>query len=415
MGAARPAERLRAAAAVVLLIASAAFGSSASRADDRFTLDGDLDVRWVHATGDPSFLNGGLGVLRFDPDHEGLELGRAFLAPNWRIDNLVSLHAVVDTYGDHNRNPVDLSEFYFAVHPFPTGAVRWRARIGAFYMPVSLENRGIGWTDVYSITPSALNTWLGEEFRTIGAEVEGRWLGASSGYLGDFAIIGAVYGWNEPAGSLLADRGFAMTDRPSTLFGYLGSPPMDFYHEVDRRPGYYAGLSWHHHDRLEIRALRYDNRADPGAQTESGFYAWHTRFTSAGARLEPGEHWTFIAQYLDGDTINDDEGYWDSPFLMNFRAAFALASFEWGPERLTARYDTFRTHQLSGVDGPPSNDEGHAWTFACTRELGDHWQFVAEWLRIFSSFPPRAELAEPVFQAQTEIQLAVRYRFQLAW
>ena len=73
MGAARSAEKLRAASAVVLLIASAAFGSSASRADDRFTLDGDLDVRWVHATGDPSFLNGGLGVLRFDPDHEGLE------------------------------------------------------------------------------------------------------------------------------------------------------------------------------------------------------------------------------------------------------------------------------------------------------------------------------------------------------
>jgi hypothetical protein len=100
---------------------------------------------------------------------------------------------------------------------------------------------------------------------------------------------------------------------------------------------------------------------------------------------------------------------------MNFRAAFALASFEWGPERLTARYDAFDTHQLSGSYGPPSNDAGHAWTFAWTRELGDHFQCVAEWLRVFSSFPPRSELAEPVFQAQTEIQLAVRYRFQLAW
>jgi hypothetical protein len=400
-------------ASAMLLSASCLLASSISSADDRFTMDGDLDVRWVHATGDPSFLNGGLGILRFDPDHEGLELGRAFLAPNWRIDDLVSLHAVVDTYGDHTRNPVDLSEFYFAVHPFPTGAVRWRARVGAFYMPVSLENRGIGWTDVYSITPSALNTWLGEEFRTIGAEVEARWLGASSGYLGDIALIGAVYGWDDPAGRLLAERGFAMTDRPSTLFGDLGSPHVSFYHEVDHKPGYYAGLSWRHHDRLEIRALRYDNCADPAAQTGSNVYAWRTRFTSAGARLEPDAHWTFIAQYLDGNTAVNPEDFGN--FLMNFRAAFGLASFEWGSERLTARYDTFHTHQVSGFFAPPGNGDGHAWTFAWTRDFGEHWQFVAEWLRVFSSFPPRAEIAEPVFQTQTEIQLAVRYRFQLAW
>jgi hypothetical protein len=396
----------------VLLIAS-----GGCRAQDRFTVDGDLDVRWVHATGEPSFMNGGLGILRFDPDHEGLELGRAFLAPTWRIDDLITLHAVADTYGDHNRNPVDLSEFYFSVHPFPTGAVRWRARIGAFFMPVSLENRGIGWTDVYSITPSALNTWLGEEFRTIGAEVEGRWLGASSGYLGDVALIGAVYGWNDPAGGLLADRGFAMTDRPSTLFGYLGSPPTEFYHDVSHRPGYYAGLSWHHHDRLEIRALHYDNRADPGAETASGFYAWHTRFNSAGARLEPDAHWTFIAQYLDGTTSNASDDYGDELFEMNFRAAFALASFTWGRERLSARYDTFRTRQAQagGYYEPPTNESGHAWTFAWTVDLADHWQVVTEWLRVFSSFPPREELSEPVFQMQTQIQVALRYRFRMAW
>jgi hypothetical protein len=414
MSASRPGSRT---AAAILLIASCLLGSSISLADDRFTMDGDLDVRWVHATGDPSFLNGGLGILRFDPDHEGLELGRAFLAPNWRINDVVTLHAVADTYGDHNRNPVDLSEFYFVVQPFPTGAVRWRARVGAFYMPASLENRGIGWTDVYSITPSALNTWIGEEFRTIGAEVEGRWLGASSGYLGDFAVIGAVYGWNDPAGRLLAERGFAMTDRPSTLFGYLGSPQLGFYHEIDHRPGYYGGLTWRHHDRLEIRALHYDNLADPDAQTGSGqLFAWHTRFNSAGARLEPDEHWTFIAQYLDGNTAVQPGGdYGMTPFRLDFRAAFGLASFEWGPERLTARYDTFRTHQLSGFYGAPSDDDGHAWTFAWTRDLGEHWQFVAEWLHVFSSFPPRAELEEPVFQTQTEIQLAARYRFKVAW
>jgi hypothetical protein len=403
---------VRTAAAVLAL---AAIGAAAASAQDRFTIDGDIDVRWVHASGDPSFLNGGFGLLRFDSQHEGLILGRAFLAPGWRITDIVSLHAVIDTYGDHNRNPVDLSELYLDIRPFPTGAIRWRGRIGAFYMPVSLENRGVGWTDVYSITPSAVNSWIGEEFRTIGAEIEARWLGASSGYLGDFALVGAVYGWNDPAGVMLAQKGFTLTDRPSTLFGYLGSPPIDFYHEVDKRPGYYAGATWRHHDRLEVRALHYDNLADPNAETQSGFYAWHTRFDSAGARLEPDAHWTLIAQAINGDTVVgvDDED--DPLFLLRFRAAFALTSYEWGRERVTARYDEFHTHQVSGFYGPPRDQNGHAWTLAYSYEPGEHWQILAEWIRAFSSFPPRMELDEPTADVESQVQIAVRYRFDLGW
>jgi hypothetical protein len=395
------------------VVALAAFWPLVAGAQDRFTLDGALDVRWVHATGEPSFMNGGLGILRFDSEHEGVELGRAFLAPAWRISDIVSLHAVLDTYGDHNRNPVDLSEFYLTVRPFPTGPVSFRARVGAFYMPVSMENRGIGWTDVYSITPSAVNSWIGEEFRTIGAEMEARWRGVSSGYLGDFALIGAAYGWNDPAGVLLAERGFTLSDRPSTLFGYLGSPPIGFYHEIDRRPGYYGGLTWRHHDRLELRALRYDNRADPTASTQSGFYAWRTRFSSFGARFEPDAHWTFIAQALDGDTaVGGDDG---PQFYMRFRAAFALVSYEWGRQRLTGRYDEFHTHQLSGLFDPAHTQDGHAWTIAWTYDLGEHWQFLGEWVRAESNFPPRLAFDEPAAQTQTQLQLAARYHFKAGW
>ena len=398
-----------------LILCSVLFSTATAEAQDRLTVDGDIDLRWVHATGEPSFLNGDLGDLRFDPNHEGVRLGRAFLAPNFRVTDIVSVHAVIDAYGDHDRNAVDASEFYVDVRPFPTTSIRWRARVGAFFMPVSLENRGIGWTAVYTITPSAVNTWLGEEFRTLGAELEARWLGASSDYLGDVALVAAAYGWNDPAGVLLAERGFALTDRPSTLFGGLGRPPTTFYHEIDRKPGYYGGLSWRHHDRLEIRALRYDNRADPGAYTEAGGGAWRTRFSSFGARLEPSAHWTFIAQYLTGDTAVGPDSNPEYQFYMRFHAAFALTSFEWAKERLTVRYDDFRTHQLSGDYGPPSNDAGHGWTFAGSHECGDHWQFVAEWLRVTSTFPPRLALGEAAAQVQSQMQLAVRYKFQLGW
>ncbi len=387
-------------------------------ADDQLNVVGAFDVRWVHSAGELSYLDGGLGTLRFDPDHEGLRLGRAFMASRLRLSDIVTLHTVVDAYGDHDRNPVDLSEFWVDVRPFPTNAIRWRARVGAFHMPVSLENRGAGWSDVYSITPSALNTWLGEEFRTIGAELEVRWLGASSGYLGDVALIAAAYAWNDPAGALIADRGFAITDRPSTLFGGLGRPPITFYHEMDRKPGYYAGLTWRRHDRLEIRALRYDNRADPGASTAAGGGAWRTRFSSFGARLEPTTRWTFIAQYIDGDTAIGAESLGYDQFLMRYHAAFGLASLEWGRERLTARFDSFGTHQLRGFFGPPSNETAHAWTAAWTHDFDDHWQLVTEWIRVLSRFPPRSLFAQPSSLPETQTQISARYRFQFggrAW
>jgi hypothetical protein len=391
------------------------FWTAGAAAQDRVTVSGDLDLRWVQASGVPAYLNGGLGLLRFDPDHEGIRLGRAFLAPNWRATDIVSVHAVIDAYDDyHSRNAVDLSEFYLDVRPYPTGPIRWRARLGAFFMPVSLENRGIGWTSVYSITPSAVNTWIGEEFRTIGAEVEARWLGASSGYLGEIAVVAAAYGWNDPAGVLLAERGFGLSDRPSTLFGGLGRPPIEFYHEIDRKPGYYGGLSWKHHDWLEVRALRYDNRADPGAETDAGGYAWRTRFYSLGASVEPIEHWTLIAQYLNGNTAVGPDG--NQQFYMRFHADFALASYEWARERFTVRYDNFDTNQVSGFFfGPPSDETGHSWTFAWSHQHGEHWQFVAEWLRVASVFPPRIALAESAAQVESQFQLAARYRFRLAW
>ena len=381
-------------------------------ADDRLDVIGALDVRWVHATGELSYLNGGLGITRFDPEHEDFRLGRAFLAPRLRLTDTLTLHAVIDAYGDHDRNPVDFSEFWLDLRPFPTNPLRWHVRFGAFHMPVSLENRGAGWSDVYSITPSALNAWTGEEFRTIGAEVEARWLGASQGYLGELAIVGAVYAWNDPAGALIAGRGFALTDRPSTLFGGLGRPPTTFFHEIDRKPGFYGGLAWRHHDRLDVRALRYDNRADPGASTTAGGGAWRTRFSSFGARLEPSAHWTFIAQYLNGDTAVGSNFDGPTQFLMNYHAAFALASYEWGHERLTVRRDVFGTHQTGGYYGLPSNQTGHAWTAAWTHELGVHWQLASEWIHVWSRFAPRTALGLPPAGLQSQIQLALCYRFR---
>lgn len=190
---------------------------------------------------------------------------------------------------------------------------------------------------------------------------------------------------------------------------------MTLYHEIDRKPGYYGGLTWRHHDRLELRVLRYDNRADPGTSTVAGGGAWRTRFTSAGARLEPSAHWTFIAQYLDGDTAVGSDFSIENQFFMKYHALFALASYDWNRERLTLRGDAFGTHQLRGFYGLPINQSGHALTAAYTHDFNDHWQLAAEWIRVWSDFPPRASIGVSPVLTESQVQLAARYRFHFGY
>jgi len=42
------------------LLWSVVLWASAAGAQDRLNVSGDVDLRWVHATGDPSYLNGAL-------------------------------------------------------------------------------------------------------------------------------------------------------------------------------------------------------------------------------------------------------------------------------------------------------------------------------------------------------------------
>src|SRR5258708_14208606 len=124
------------------LLWSVVLWASAAGAQDRLNVSGDVDLRWVHATGDPSYLNGGLGKLRFDPEHEGIRFGRAFLAPNWRVTDIFAVRAVVDADGDPDRNPVDLRAFFSAVLPVPTTPCRWSAPLLPLFLPDVPPNPG---------------------------------------------------------------------------------------------------------------------------------------------------------------------------------------------------------------------------------------------------------------------------------
>jgi hypothetical protein len=190
----------------LLTLLACALLSVSARAEADF--DMTLDLRAVAADGLPSYLNGGLGKLRFDPAHDGLRLGQLRLAVRTPVTDTVGFTAEATTWGDHDKQALDLIEAVFDWRPLPSSAWRSEVRAGAFYAPISLENRMRGWRSPYTVSASAINTWVGEELRTLGVEYNLDYLGALEGRGLDAGLTVAAYGWNDPAGIVLALRGW---------------------------------------------------------------------------------------------------------------------------------------------------------------------------------------------------------------
>src|SRR5688500_6426203 len=102
------------------------------------------------------------------------------------------------------------------------------------------------------ITPSALNSWIGEEVKVIGLEATAtRDLGR-----GRLAATFGLFGFNDTAGTLLSFRGWALHHQKSAAFSRQTLPPLNPFIstlqprwttptvEIDGRPGFYALLSY---------------------------------------------------------------------------------------------------------------------------------------------------------------------------
>jgi hypothetical protein len=375
----------------------------------------DLDGRLVNSNAYSSYTQGGISGVRFGEDQSGLELGRARFALTESLGELWSVHLDASAWGDHDRIPVGLTEAFLQFRPYPFGGYRLRVKAGAFYPPISLENRAAGWDSPYTLSYSAIDSWLAIEVRTLGVEAQLDWLGTRQGHDFDVGVTGGVFGWNEGAGAFIAGDGFTLTDRQTPYGGRVGLPDdpvlynLEPFRELDGRAGVYAGLEARWLDRLVVRALRYDNRADPATMDlASGAIAWETSFTSLGARYESGDGWTAIAQYLKGDTSIAPYGF---VLSWPFEAVYALVAKQWGRHVVSLRYDRFRIDANANAGGDGA-EIGHAWTAAYVYTPGEHWRVTLEWLHVSSNDYQRDDAFNlPAFASETQLQLAVRYAF----
>jgi hypothetical protein len=402
---------LRSCAVIALLGACATSGYGG-------TFDVTLDARAVATDARRSFLDGGLGKLRYGDDTERLEFGRLRFAYRGAFGEILHFAIDASAWSSSDTNPLDLTEAYLELRPIPTSAWRSRLKAGAFYPPISLEHRASGWTNPYTLSSSALNTWVGEELRTIGLQYELDWLGAQSGSAFDFGMTVAAYGWNDPAGVVVALRGFALHDRQTPLFGRLRTYAYGMresrvlFAEIDDRAGYYLGAHARYAGGTELRALHYDNRADPAAydpRIEDS--AWRTKFDSIGFRHDSERDWTVIAQWLAGQTAigPGSSDRWD------FDAAFVLGARQFGRHRFAARAESFAmTQTLASFPGPLARDRGTAWTLGWTFEPRERLEFNAELLQVDSNFNGRYALGEDPRAIERSLQLGVRYTFEFA-
>jgi hypothetical protein len=392
--------------AATLLCALAMRGAQATE------WDASLDMRLVAADSPTAYLDGGLGVVRYGDNRDGAQLGRARFAISQDFGDLLTLKADASAWGQHDRNPIDLTEAYLQLHPYPWGDWRARVKLGAFYAPMSLENRADGWESPYTLSSSAMDSWVAQELRTIGAEFKLEWLGTHSGHDFDVGAALGVYGWNQGAGTALSDSGFTISDWQGSLFGRVGRPSgltgaVDEYHQFDHHAGTYLGLDVHYLDRVTLEGLHYDNHANPAADDEvTGHYAWQTRFDTVGLRAETDAGWTAIIQWMDGSTYVDPEEFgllrWD------FVTRYALISKRTGRNTLSARYDDFA---VSAQQAFPYGDQaGHALTLAYRFEANAQWRFTLEWVRVRGFQTNRALLAgQAPFATMSDVQAAIRY------
>ena len=216
-----------------------------------------------------AWTDGGFGKLRYVDD--GFEAFRLFGEYHGRISPTLRARVVAD-YVDDASSGLDLTEAVIDWRPIPRSRNQQQVRFGAFYPSFSLENGDRGWQSPFTYSYSAINTWLGEEIRPIGAEwsLRRRLEGVHSAH--ELRAFAAGFYGNDPAGTLLFWRGWSLHDRQTRLNDELEIPPMPFttrpqrlspFMETDHRPGVYAGVEWRYARRALVQFARYDNRADP--------------------------------------------------------------------------------------------------------------------------------------------------------
>jgi hypothetical protein len=323
---------------------------------------------------------------------------------------------VVDSLGRELDDPIGLIEAFVDYRRALSNTSELQTRAGFFFLPTSFENVDPLWTSPYTLTLSALNSWIGEEVRPVGVDLA--WMRRSDGG-GHFRLGATVFGGNDTMGTLVAWRGFALHDRLTPFDGevplhrsvFPAFPKQErstvpFSADLDDEPGYSVRAELRGSS-VAFRATHIDTRGDRDLHPQPlGQYAWSTQFTWLGGEVHAGLL-TLASEWGQGSTAMGFRGRGVPWVDADFEVGYLLASLGKGPFRLSARFDTFEVTERDGGILDDNTEDGDATTVAA------FWTF-AEKLRVgVEAVDVQAERRRLPIRTidNDQIKAEIRYRF----
>ncbi|HTK36563.1 MAG TPA: hypothetical protein VL358_14930 [Caulobacteraceae bacterium] len=418
---------IRPAAAWTLALALGAAAPAWAQVDllSHETLSGLVDLRLAAADGERSWTDGGYGKGRFSGARDGFRITPqvAEAAVVWKPRFTWDLGAVVQLDAQAGQTHfIDVTEAYLAYKPAPRSDWRYSARAGLFYPPISLEHTDPAWGVAHTITPSAINSWVGEEVKVLGFEQKlTRTIGDQ-----EFSATVAGFGYNDTSGTLLSLRGWALDDIKTTAFGELPLPRLEPEYQgiwraqapytiptlnLTGRVGYYGRLDWRTAGPVAFNLFYYNNAGNRTAVVNDQ-WSWETKFWNLGASWDVDPHTLILAQAITGRTLEGyptPQGIWID---VTFSSAYVLATHSFGATSLTGRIDWFDTVDQTYVQRDNNNEWGWAYTAALRRDLTPKVAVLVEVVHVDSARYAREYVGvDDDKQTQTTVQSSLRLRF----
>ena len=344
----------------------------------------DYDQPWLN-----SWMEEGVGILRFNDDDKFM-LTQGVIEVSGALISDVSFDLVGNYTPDGEKN-VGLTEAYLTYSPLSKG-LRHKVKFGMFYPHMSLENVATGWTSPYTYSFSAINSWIAEEQRTLGAQWSITRSGRQHNSPHSFTALASIFKANDGLGSLLVWRGWAQHNKQTfynekvSFANYfsLQEHPIDTpnavepFIETDGDLGYYLGVHWRYLKQTDVRVYYYDNRGDPFAIEKNKQYAWKTRYYSVSMQHKFSKNFRVLAQWLDGDT---GMGSQENGVFTDIHSWYVMLSYKLADHRFSLRHDQFKIEDTDINKYDPNDSNGDSFTLAWRYNIDKNWNVGAEFIK----------------------------------
>lgn len=379
---------------------------------------GLVQLNYVKASDQSSWFEEGTGILAYSND--GANVQQALVELSDTFSNGLS-YEVVANYYQLGEQKLGISQAQVSFKPLSSEKLRWRARVGFFYPKLSLENVDTGWLSPFTYTQSAVNSWVGEELRTAGLEVTLFSPGRTRNSPISWEFHGAVFKANDPLGTVISWRGFAMHDRQSLNNDRVPFAPypsvigedrifhpnyVEPYHELDGNIGFYLGAHVEYYKQSSLRYYYYDNQADPLEVSHERLYAWRTKFHSLALQHKFDGNTRILGQWLSGSSVMGNRFVY-----INFDAWYLMLSHKHKAHRISLRFDKFKVREDDVFPWDQNNSDGHGVTLAWRYDIDKNWQIGVEQHINKNSADIRATLGDNIQVDQNQSLAVLQYRW----